>query len=751
MSTTLPFPSSGSVKSNLSGQQDSEAMKIDIPKSKEEAAAHHSSSQHRKGGQQNLAASAPSENANSTINVPPRGSSNQAPSHWHHHPRPPLPTSDSYFPNSGNSSTASSLSGTNSSTTTQQPRTPGSMRNHSRQASGGSIAVSGGSAIPTSSVERGSRGKAGGHNMSLSLSNGAQNGAASSNQAAESFADFGTFGQGPPSPSTLTDIILGLHSTLYGGKRTAEEVREMVNRFYDQDAIFESPLLAASGREQIANQFIMAFTLPGLDVKSELRDVICSDFEFDGTRAGIIDQTISVTLLPSLFGRSNDEASTSAPRSATYAPNDYQHDRGGSATPAYTLHSGITPHPFANYSQIHTPAGGGSMFSRFASQSHSPTTPYSVSSLWGNSRPHTPGTTSSHIRPLSQNIRPSTPPSVNGDDDDFDHTNSNTTIQGYGDESHYMSANEAGGGQVTRPPMPADALQPHWSHQGLGRTTVRAFLWGVFHPRAVLKHICTINLRLMSRLEFNDAGLIVRHEDTWGVRETIEGVVPFASLLYALERRIVGYICSFAIGRGFRLSNALARHAIGPAAEKQPSRWQIEHQDNANEAAHALLLGYHRHEKMQSMARSRASSPTRQRFSTMHGAGHTPHTIGSSHGRSRARSLIGGPQSAAPTRAASSDNLLSIGQYGQGYGERERGNTHGGETLPPDSSARYRTGSRRITTSTASAPVTGMGIMNPSATGTLDGPWQQADIYGASIDTPSESTVKSRAPDRDTY
>jgi hypothetical protein len=44
--------------------------------------------------------------------------------------------------------------------------------------------------------------------------------------------------------------------------------------------VFESPLLSAHGREQIANQFIMAFSLPGLDVRSELRDVICSDFEF---------------------------------------------------------------------------------------------------------------------------------------------------------------------------------------------------------------------------------------------------------------------------------------------------------------------------------------------------------------------------------------------------------------------------------------------------------------------------------------
>ena len=84
----------------------------------------------------------------------------------------------------------------------------------------------------------------------------------------------------PPSPSTLTDVILGLHATLYGGKRKPEQVRQMVERYYESGAVFESPLLSAHGREQIANQFIMAFSLPGLDVRSELRDVICSDFEF---------------------------------------------------------------------------------------------------------------------------------------------------------------------------------------------------------------------------------------------------------------------------------------------------------------------------------------------------------------------------------------------------------------------------------------------------------------------------------------
>lgn len=365
------------------------------------------------------------------------------------------------------------------------------------------------------------------HQMQLSLSN---NGAVAGQGGAEGFEAFGH--AGPPSPSTLTDIILGIHSTLYGAKRTPEEVREMVGRFYDRDAIFESPLLAAKGREQIANQFIMAFTLPGMDVTSELRDVICSDFEFDGTRAGIIDQTISVTFLPSLFGTSNNATAEGAKGSYPHSAHPGQsffegsnHNRGGSATPAYTLQSAVTPHPFASYSQSHTPAGPGSssMFSRFGhSQGHSPTTPYSLSGMWGGlggSRPHTPGQhvpSSSHMRPLSshhpQGARPSTPPSVNGDFDDYvgdsaseQMGNSSTTVMGDDDVAggpHHLIPNNQ------RLSMPQDAVTPHWSAQGLGRMSMRAFLWGVFHPRAVLKHLCTIHLRLMVSLLRGEAPVI---------------------------------------------------------------------------------------------------------------------------------------------------------------------------------------------------------------------------------------------------
>jgi hypothetical protein len=117
----------------------------------------------------------------------------------------------------------------------------------------------------------------------------------------------------------------------------------------------------------------------------------------DGTRAGIIDQTINVTFLPAIFG--------GAPPSTTA----HHHAEGPHAADQthYGLHSTMaTPHPFANYASgsafpsAPQTAGGAmsSLFSRFGggstsaapaakSGTHSPTTPYS---LWGSSRAHTP-------------------------------------------------------------------------------------------------------------------------------------------------------------------------------------------------------------------------------------------------------------------------------------------------------------------------------------------------------------------------
>ncbi|UZJ54514.1 hypothetical protein CBS101457_003834 [Exobasidium rhododendri] len=686
---------------------------------------------------------------NDTVSVPSRGSSinlNSAINQWSHHPRQPHSTADSYFPNSAGGHNASSQLVLNNTSLPQKlPRTPGSSRGHSRQTSAAS-----GPAGPNSAIfpsrERSS--KSGTQNMSLSLSTGMGDSAAGGDHQQHQ-VDFANFAEhshaGPPSPSTLTDIILGLHSTLYGMKKTPEEVRERVEAFYDQDAVFESPLLSAKGREQIADQFIMAFSLPGMDVTSELRDVICSDFEFDGTRAGIIDQTISVTFLPSLFGSQGHSSSSSQSYHASHPQHDRSGTHAGTSTPGYTLQSaGVTPHPFASQSQAQTPAGGaGSMFSRFSiSRPHSPTTPYSLSGLWGSSRPHTPGGRASHMKPLSTPFsqRPSTPPSVNGDDEEEEQSQSEL-VKHAEDSTRFITADESGGGQVSRPKMPVDHIIPHWTSDGLGRGTVHAFLWGILHPRAVLKSLCTIHLRVMSRLEFNDAGHIVRHEDTWGVRETIEGTIPFASVVYALERRVVGYLCSFAIGRGFRLSSALTRSIAGPSSDQQHRQaWPLMTGDEkydpnaAHDAARALLLGQsNRSEQLHSMARSRASSPSRFRLHSIHSASAAPaHGTGT---RSRARSLVGS-QNGQPLRAASTENLLSIVPSSAGYGDRERGYTTSGvESLPPDSIARYRDrGIRRTNPSTASAPVT--------ASAALDSLWHQGDVF-----SPPEN--KSKAPDHD--
>lgn len=662
--TSVPFPSGAAASNAGEGQKiTSSGMSIEIPS---RTSSGGSSNEDRKEQQHG-------------------GTGTRA---FHHHPRQPGPSSDSYF---SGSITGSSAGGPG------HPRTPGQQwRGHSRNASQASAASAAPKSQAMTASMSGNAVPASSHH--LQQHSGVTTDWGTSHQQPEDWHRFG--GAGLPSPSTLTDILLGLHSTLYGAKRSPEEVREMVWRFYDADAskydwfsakssrnreltltifftAFESPLLSAKGRDQVANQFIMAFALPGMDVTSELRDVICSDFEFDGTRAGIIDQTISVTFLPSIFGSD-----------PTPPPSAYPYDPAGQETPAphhLQGHSAITPHPFADY---RTPGA-----SAFGHLQHSPTTPFSLSHLWGggSSRPHTPGgATSSSFRPLTSSMSSHnrTDGHLSGSKSEDDYN----AIPG----SVYASADQTGGGSVSRLKMPLDAIVPHWGSEGLGRGTVANFLWGILHPRAVLKQFCTIHLRLMSRLEFNDAGHIVRHEDTWGLRETIEGTIPFASLIYALERRVVGYITSWAVAKGFSLSAALSPRPIGPPTGAESGKelalyadHKHDHPYTADDAAHALLgrsrgTTYRQHENFQTISRSRAPSPTRFGWHSGHTQSAAPFVTGT---RSRARSSA----SLYGSRAASTDNLVGLGagtgsqpHFATGY---ERG---ADKELPPDSSARYR-------------------------------------------------------------
>ncbi|WFD43139.1 hypothetical protein MPSI1_001792 [Malassezia psittaci] len=332
----------------------------------------------------------------------------------------------------------------------------------------------------------------------------------------------------PPSPSTLTDIILTLHASLYGAKRSVEEIRETVWRYYDGDAVFDSPMVSVHGRRRIIDQFVLAFAFPGIDIRSELRDVICSDFEFDGTRAGIIDHTITVSFLPNLFG------------------SRFDHDSLAASTPGAPMsHGMVTPHPFANYATPTTSEGGSALHrSRsghgFAMSPAAPSTPFmartnSNSSRWG-SRPLTPGIPETNEEKLYSDsaVADQSNNSQEGSVDDY------SSMPRSAEPEQIDTANLSGSGSRdslgtpmlldTRPAMPIDAGMPHWSAQGLGRNSFWMLFFNLISPRRTLRSLFSIELRLLSRLEFNEAGRIVRHEDSWSLRELVDGVFPILSL-----------------------------------------------------------------------------------------------------------------------------------------------------------------------------------------------------------------------------
>lgn len=59
-----------------------------------------------------------------------------------------------------------------------------------------------------------------------------------------------------------------------------------------------------------------------------------------------------------------------------------------------------------------------------------------------------------------------------------------------------------------------------------------------------------------------------------------------------MERRVVGYLCSFAVGRGFRLSSALTRSIEAGDQRQWSSIADEKYRPDVNEAARALLLGH---------------------------------------------------------------------------------------------------------------------------------------------------------------
>lgn len=82
-------------------------------------------------------------------------------------------------------------------------------------------------------------------------------------------------------------------------------------------------------------------------------------------------------------------------------------------------------------------------------------------------------------------------------------------------------------------------------------------------PTSIATRLTTVNLKLHSRIVFNEQGKVIYHEDVVGLKETLEGLVPILGTLYALNRKAIGTVVSTAS----RLLNASSGARAGSDPE----------------------------------------------------------------------------------------------------------------------------------------------------------------------------------------
>jgi hypothetical protein len=86
-----------------------------------------------------------------------------------------------------------------------------------------------------------------------------------------------------------------------------------------------------------------------------------------------------------------------------------------------------------------------------------------------------------------------------------------------------------------------------------------------------------MHLKILTRLTFNELGRITYHEDIWGIREAVEGLVPFFGQLYPLQRAGFGMATSLVsrllLRSGSDSTDATAEDdaaAVAAAGARQP-------------------------------------------------------------------------------------------------------------------------------------------------------------------------------------
>jgi hypothetical protein len=74
--------------------------------------------------------------------------------------------------------------------------------------------------------------------------------------------------------------------------------------------------------------------------------------------------------------------------------------------------------------------------------------------------------------------------------------------------------------------------------------TLAQILVSLLSPRSILASISQVHLKIHTRLTFNELGRITHHDDIWGIKEMIEGLVPVLGQLYPLQRAGFGVAIS---------------------------------------------------------------------------------------------------------------------------------------------------------------------------------------------------------------
>jgi hypothetical protein len=74
--------------------------------------------------------------------------------------------------------------------------------------------------------------------------------------------------------------------------------------------------------------------------------------------------------------------------------------------------------------------------------------------------------------------------------------------------------------------------------------TLSRILISLLSPRSILATLSRVHLKIHTRLTFNELGRVTHHDDIWGIKETIEGLVPVVGQFYLLQRAGFGVAVS---------------------------------------------------------------------------------------------------------------------------------------------------------------------------------------------------------------